>query len=120
LPPDRTLAARLPHRDPSAARSFGVRHSPALAHLGFGFVVLSGTTAVVMVGAGTGDAAAGAVLGTLTTLAAGSGGLAITGNNSNQVTAIRPSIIAVKRRIRAPTAMAVELYHIVSAASQTR
>jgi hypothetical protein len=87
---------------------------------GFGFVVVSGTTAVVMVGAGTGDTAAGAALGTSTTLAAGSGGLAITGNNSNQVTAIKPSIIAVKRRIRAPAAMAVELYHIVSAASQTR
>jgi len=37
LPPGRTLAARFPHRRPSAARSSGFLHGPTFALLAFGF-----------------------------------------------------------------------------------
>jgi len=102
--------------------SQGIRLSdrrPALAHLGFVFatrvragdvVVGSGMTGVAMVGAGTGGATTNAPFGS-------SGGFKTSGNTSpsSHVSAVKTSIIAVKRRIVAPLQKRwYSLYHAVS------
>ena len=102
--------------------SQGIRLSdrrPALAHLGFVFatrvragdvVVVSGMTGVAMVGAGTGGATTNAPFGS-------SGGFKTSGNTSpsSHVSAVKTSIIAVKRRIVAPLQKRwYSLYHAVS------
>jgi len=116
LPPGRTLAARLPHREPSAARSSGFWHGPALWAFALDTTCTGDAYAVGVICARSGATAVPLGLGSAVATTAGFG----SGNNSfnNPSDCYQDQHNYRETTHPCPHCNGGGFYHIVSAAGQ--